>query len=66
MRRMSGPPAWGPAAVENVPLTISAKAATTLAYASHARRRGTAVGPPADSRASSTAARPVAVTATRK
>ena len=30
MRRMSGPPACGPAAVENVPLTIRAKAATTL------------------------------------
>ena len=41
MRRMSSPPAWGPAAVENAPLTISAKAPTTLgARARRAARDG--------------------------
>ena len=40
MRRMSWPPACGPAAVENAPLTISAKAPATLRRASHANPRG--------------------------
>ena len=67
MRRMSSPPACGPAAVENAPLTISAKAPSTLMRASHASRAGARRrGARSRCARAATAASPVATTATRK